>query len=324
MLINCTVYQRGRKLASPALEDVGRYLDQSDTFVWIDLKDPDAETMAQMKMLFRLHELAVEDAVHGKQRAKVEEYDDDHHSLFVVMHLIDQHQGRLHSGEMHAFVGRNYLLSVRQRSAHDFAAVRARCERDPKMLAKGPGFVLYALMDAVVDRYFPLISKLEQELEVLEERIFSRGAARNSIRRLYRLKRKLRVLRHAVLPLQEATARLHGSRAPEVCTRSRHYFRDVSDHLARLHSSLDAVHDTIDTAIQVSLSMVSIDQTEISKRLAAWAGIFAVTTALAGIWGMNFSIMPELEWKFGYPLALSGMAGLAGLLYWRFRKAGWL
>ena len=321
MLINCTVYQHGRKLADLPVEDISDYLQQPDTFVWVALKDATAEELAVMKEEFGLHELAIEDANHGHQRPKVEEYDDE---LFVVMHLIEEKDNKLEVGEVHVFVGPNYILSVRNNSSRDFLGVRARCEREPKMLAKGAGYVLYALMDAVVDRYFPLIEKLETEVEAMEDRIFTKGAASSNIRRLYRLKRKVTVLKHAVLPLMEAAGKLHSGRVPEVCAKSRHYFRDVYDHLARINASLDSLREMIGTAIQVNLSMVTIDQTEISKRLAAWAGIFAVATAFAGIWGMNFAHMPELEWKYGYPLGLAVIAGTSAFLWWRFRKAKWL
>ncbi len=274
-----------------------------------------------MKAEFGLHELAIEDANHGHQRPKVEEYGDE---VFAVMHLVEENEGRLEVGEVHVFVGANYILSVRNRSEHGFLGVRARCEREPKMLAQGSGYVFYALMDAVVDRYFPLIERFETELEALEERIFTKGVARSNIRRLYRLKRKVTVLKHAVTPLMEAAGKLHSGRVPEVCAKSRHYFRDVYDHLERINASLDGIRDTISTAIQVNLSMVAIDQTEVSKRLAAWAGIFAVATAFAGIWGMNFKHMPELEWEYGYLFGLGVIATSSVLLYRQFKKARWL
>lgn len=321
MLINCIAYQNGHKLADVPVDQISDYLERPDCFVWVALKDATPEEMAQMAEEFGLHELAVEDANHGHQRPKLEEYDNE---VFAVMHLIEEHEGKLAVGEVHAFVGPNYILSVRNRSTQDFLGVRARCEREPKMLAQGAGYVLYALMDATVDRYFPLIEKLETELETMEEKIFTKGAARSNIRRLYRLKRKVTLLKHAVTPLMEATGKLHGERVPGLFANSRHYFRDVYDHLTRLNASLDSVRDTIGTAIQVNLSMVTIDQTEISKRLAAWAGIFAVATAFAGIWGMNFTHMPELEWEYGYLFGLGVIAAVSGLLYWQFKKARWL
>ncbi len=321
MLINCVAYQHGRKLVDVQIDDISEYLQRPDTFVWVALKDATLEELAVMKAEFGLHELAIEDANHGHQRPKVEEYGDE---VFAVMHLVEENEGRLEVGEVHVFVGANYILSVRNRSEHGFLGVRARCEREPKMLAQGSGYVFYALMDAVVDRYFPLIERFETELEALEERIFTKGVARSNIRRLYRLKRKVTVLKHAVTPLMEAAGKLHSGRVPEVCAKSRHYFRDVYDHLERINASLDGIRDTISTAIQVNLSMVAIDQTEVSKRLAAWAGIFAVATAFAGIWGMNFKHMPELEWEYGYLFGLGVIATSSVLLYRQFKKARWL
>ncbi len=321
MLINCIAYQNGRKLADLTIEEISDYVDRPDCFVWVALQDATPEELAVMKEEFNLHDLAVEDANHGHQRPKVEEYDDE---LFAVMHLIEEVDGQLETGEVHVFAGANYVLSVRNRSRQGFLGVRARAEREPKLLAKGTGYVLYALMDAVVDRYFPLIEKLESEVEALEERIFTKASAQSNVRRLYRLKRKVSVLKHAVTPLMEATFKLHSGRVPPVCAKSRHYFRDVYDHLVRLNATLDTLRDTIGTAIQVTLSMVAIDQTEIAKRLAAWAGIFAVATAFAGIWGMNFAHMPELEWKYGYPAALGLIALSCGLLYWQFKRVRWL
>ena len=179
-------------------------------------------------------------------------------------------------------------------------------------------------MDAVVDRYFPLIDALEVELETIEMRIFTKGAARESIQRLYELKRRLTVLKHAVAPLLEGAAKLHGGRVPQLCAGSQEYFRDVVDHLGRINASVDASRDTIATAISVNLSMVTIEDGEVTKRLAAWAAIFAVCTAFAGIWGMNFQFMPELQWRFGYPAALLLIAAISGYLYHRFRRAGWV
>ncbi|TAL55981.1 MAG: magnesium and cobalt transport protein CorA, partial [Methylovulum sp.] len=200
----------------------------------------------------------------------------------------------------------------------------ARCEREPHLLGQGSGFVFYALMDAVVDRYFPVLDALEIELENIEEQIFIKGAARSNIERLYALKRKVTILKHAVAPLMEAAGKLHGGRVPSVCINTQEYFRDVYDHLNHINASIDTMRDTIGMAIQVNLSMVTIEESEVTKRLAAWAGIFAVATAFVGIWGMNFEVMPELRWQYGYPAALSVIALVCGILYRRFKKAGWL
>ncbi len=321
MLINCIAYQHGRRLADIGITEISNYVSRPDCFVWVALKDASLEELAQMKEEFGLHELAIEDAHHGHQRPKIEEYGDE---VFAVMHLVEEDGNQFNIGEVHVFVGVNYILSVRNGSQQGFLGVRARCEREPKMLAKGSGYVFYALMDAVVDRYVPLIEKLENELEAIEDRIFTKGAAQSTIRRLYRLKRKITILKHAVTPLMEAAGKLQSGRVPEVCGNTRTYFRDIYDHLVRINASLDSTRETITTAIQVNLAMVAIDQTEVSKKLAAWAGIFAVATAFAGIWGMNFKAMPELEWRWGYPLALGLITASCSILYWRFRRARWL
>ena len=321
MLINCVAYQEGKKLADIPVADISDYLKRPDCFVWVAMKDAEPAELLEMQSEFDLHELAVEDAHHGHQRPKIEEYGN---SLFAVVHTVELIEGELHVGEVDIFVGMNYVLSVRNDSQQSLMSVRARCEREPQQLAKGPAFVLYALIDAVVDRYFPVIEALESELETIEDQIFSKGAQRANIERLYQLKRRVMTLKHATAPLMDAVGRLYGGRVPPICLNTQEYFRDVYDHLSRINTSIDAVRETIGTAIQVNLSMVSIEENEVTKRLAAWAAIFAVTTAFVGIWGMNFEAMPELKWKFGYPLALGIVGAVCGALYYRFRKLGWL
>lgn len=321
MLINCVAYQDGKKLSDISVEDISEYLKLPNCFVWVALRDASADELAQMQEEFHLHELAVEDAMRGHQRPKIEEYGA---CLFVVVQTIEMQGDQIASGEVAVFVGPNYVLTVRRDASQGFLGVRARAEREPELLKKGSAFVLYALMDAVVDRYFPVIDMLESELETIEERIFTQGAQRDNIERLYQLKRKGLVLRHAVAPLTDAVGRLHGGRVPELALHTQDYFRDVHDHLFRIGASLDAMRDTIGTAIQVNLAMVAIGEGEVNKRLAAWAAIFAVVTAFAGVWGMNFQYMPELHWKYGYPAALSAMVVTCVWLYRRFKRTGWL
>lgn len=321
MLINCVAYENGSRLADLSVEEISDYLERPGCFVWVALSDATPHELDQMKEEFDLHDLAVEDARHGHQRPKIEEYGD---SLFAVMHQLELTKGEFSVSEVNVFVGRNYVLSVRNHSQQHFLGVRERCEREPKLLEHGSGFVFYALMDAVVDRYFPIMDRLESELEEIEEQIFAKGAARANIERLYDLKRKITLLKHAVAPLMEAAGKLSGGRGPAVCANSRDYFRDVYDHLTRINASIENIRETIGTAIQVNLSMVTIEESEVNKRLAAWAGIFAVATALAGIWGMNFEVMPELQWKYGYPTAIFVITTACIFLYIRFKRAGWL
>ncbi len=216
------------------------------------------------------------------------------------------------------------MLSVRSRAQKGFADVRARCEREPELLRHGSGYVLYALIDAVVDRYFPILDKLEEELEGIEERIFSGGNARANIEALYGLKQKLMTLKHAATPLLEAVGKLYGGRVPQACSGLNDYFRDVYDHLVRLNQSIDSTREMVTTAISVNLSMIAVGESDVTKRLAAYGALVAVPTLIAGIYGMNFEHMPELKWVFGYPLALALMGGIDTYLFYRFRKSGWL
>lgn len=321
MLINCVAYQDGRKLADLDIEEISDYLEKPDCFVWVALRDATNAELEKMREEFALHPLAVEDAHKGHQRPKIEEYGE---SLFAVVHLLELQQGELVLGEVDIFVGRNFVLSVRNRSSQHLLGVRERCEREPELLRQGAGFVLYAIMDAVVDRYFPLIDAIESDLEAVEAHIFDKGMARTNIERLYHLKGRMVALKHAVAPLMEAVGKLTSGRVPPVCANSRDYFRDVYDHLVRINAQLETVRDTIGTAIQVSLSSVAIEQSDVAKKLAAWAGIFAAATAFAGIWGMNFKAMPELQWEYGYPMALGIIVSACTLLFLRFRRMGWL
>ncbi len=321
MLINCVAYQEGKKLSDIPVEQISDYVERPDCFVWVALRDAQPAELQEMQDEFHLHELAVEDARRRNQRPKIEEYGD---SLFVVAHTVELEDDELIVGEVDVFVGPNYILSSRSHSTQGFLGVRARCESEPHLLRQGSAFVLYALLDAVVDRYFPVVYMFESELETIEERIFIKGSERDNIERLYALKRKVMVLRHAVTPLMEAVGKLHGGRVPALCLDTQEYFRDVHDHLHRINGTLDTIRDTISTAIQVNLSMVAIDESEVNKRLAAWAAIFAIFTAFAGIWGMNFKFMPELDWKFGYPVAIGIMVSVCGYLYYRFKRSGWL
>jgi magnesium transporter len=321
MLINCAVYQDGKKLGDIAKGDIHLYLNRPGHFVWVAVKDATAEELAEMQKEFGLHELAVEDASHGHQRPKLEEYGD---SLYAVVHTIEMAGEELRVGEMNIFVGRNYVLSIRNRSERGFTDVRARTEREPHLLKHGSGFVLYALIDAVVDRYFPVMEGLEDELEQLEKRIFAGTPARENVEQLYALKQKLMTLKHAAGPLQETSGKLHGGRVPEVCSGTQDYFRDVYDHLVRINQSIDSLRDMVTTAITVNLSLVQVQENETVKRLAAYAALVAVPTMIAGVYGMNFDQMPELKWAWGYPFALALMGVLDGYLFYRFRKAKWL
>jgi magnesium transporter len=321
MLINCAAYQDGRKLGDIRKEEIHDYLSRPGSFVWVALKDATADELAEMQREFGLHELAVEDARHGHQRPKLEEYGD---SLYAVVHTVEKVGEELNVGELSIFVGSNYVLSVRSHTEQGFVNVRQRTEREPHLLKHGSGFVLYALIDTVVDRYFPVMEDLEDELEHLEERIFAGTPAQENIKALYGLKQKLMTLKHAAGPLQETAGKLYGGRVPEVCSGTQEYFRDVYDHLVRINQSIDSLREMVTTAISVNLSLITVQENETVKQLAAYAALVAVPTMVAGVYGMNFEHMPELKWMWGYPFALVLMVGIDGYLFYRFRKAKWL
>jgi magnesium transporter len=321
MLVNCVAYEDGRKLADIELEAIHTYLERPGCFVWVALKDASDAELEQMRAEFKLHPLAVEDARHGHQRPKIEEYGDQ---LFVVLHTVEVAGDELKVGEVAIFAGRNFVLSVRNRTERGFQEVRTRAEREPELLRHGAGYVLYALMDATVDRYFPVLDAVEMQLEKVEHELFGGATPRENIEALYYVKQKLTTLKHATGPLVETVGKLFGGRVPQVCAGLGEYFRDVYDHLIRINQSIDAARDTVNTAIQVALAMVTTGQAEITKRLAAYAALVAVPTMIAGVYGMNFEHMPELDWTFGYPLSIALMAAIDGFLFFRFRKAGWL
>lgn len=321
MLVSCVAYEDGKKLGDIEKKNISDYVRRPECLVWVALFEPDPDELSEMQHEFGLHELAVEDAHHGHQRPKIEEYGD---SLFVVLHTVEADEGEIVIGEVNIFVGPNYVLSVRSRTRHGFAVVRNRCEREPHLLRQGSGFVFYALMDAIVDRYFPVLDAVEDELEAVEDRIFSGQSTRASIESLYELKQKLMTLKHAAGPLLDASGKLHGGRVPQVCAGSQEYFRDVYDHLVRINQSIDSLRDMVTTAISVNLSLITLQENETTRRIAAYAALVAVPTMIAGIYGMNFKNMPELSWEFGYPIALSIMTVLDMVLFHRLRKAGWL
>jgi magnesium transporter len=321
VLINCVAYQEGNKLADINPGEIGNYVNRPECFVWVALFEPSEQELRTMQDEFGLHELAVEDARHGHQRPKIEEYGD---SLFAVLQMVEVVGDDLNVGEVDIFVGRNYVLSVRSRTNQALLGVRARSEREPELLKLGAGYVLYAITDSVVDRYFPVLDALEVELEQIETRIFAGQNNRAIIESLYGLKQKLMTLKHATSPLLEAIGKLYGGRVPHQCVRLQEYFRDIYDHLVRLNQSIESLREMVTTAISVNLSLLTIQENEVTKRLAACAALVAVPTLIAGVYGMNFKNIPELDWNFGYPLAIGMMAVIDLYLYYRFRKSKWL
>ena len=321
MLINCAAYENGKRVGDITAEQISEYVKRPECFVWVAIKDPEQQELMRMQHEFGLHPLAVEDALTGHQRPKIEEYGD---SIFAVLHVPIPKEQEIEVGELDLFVGPNYVLSVRHRFEPGFQAVRDRAEHEPHLLKRGSGYVFYAVMDNVVDRYFPVVDALEVELEHIEERIFSEDSPKKNIEHLYCLKHKLMVMRHMVEPLLEVTHKLYGGRVPQICVGVQEYFRDIYDHLGRVSLQLDGLRDMVITALSVNLSMITLHEGEVTKKLAAYAALVAVPTMIAGIYGMNFQNMPELHWAFGYPFAVALMLVIDYVLWRRLRRIGWL
>ncbi|MCK6554172.1 magnesium/cobalt transporter CorA [Candidatus Binatia bacterium] len=320
-VVNCVAYADGRRVGKVDIDDISEILRFPGQFIWIGLHEPSEGTLRKIQEEFGLHDLAVEDALRAHQRPKLEEYGD---SLFVVLRTALLENGAIGFGETHIFVGPQYLVTVRHGASLSYSEVRSRAESTPQLLRKGPGFVLYAVMDFVVDHYFPIVDALEDQLEDLEGEIFEETFERATMQRIYGLKRDLVAIKRAVSPLVEVCNRLVRFDVGIVHEDTRVYFRDVYDHVIRINESIDSQRELLTTALEANLSLVSVGQNEVTKKLAGWAAILAVPTMIAGIYGMNFRFMPELEWEYGYYAIMGFMFSACGFLYWWFKRAGWL
>ena len=322
MLVNCTAYSDGRKLGPVSLDDIPTLRERPDVFVWLGLFEPDEDLMARVKGLFGLHELAAEDAHHAHQRPKVELYGD---CLFVVLRTAQTQDGKVKFGETHLFIGPGYLVSVRHGASLPYVTVRARCESNPNLLRKGPGFVLYAILDFVVDQYFPVLNDIEDAVDQLEERFFKGDFEKSDIGHLYEFKLDLVELRRAAAPLVEVcnyllTDVFNGYISDDI----RPYFRDVYDHTLRINEAVEAIRETLALALQISLSLGAARQNDATKRLAGWGALLAIPTMVFSIYGMNFAHMPELQWRYGYPTLMGIVLMACLLLYRKLKKTGWL
>jgi magnesium transporter len=321
MIIDCAVYRHGeRHSVDPdpvALKTVLSELDDACDFLWIGMHEPSREELDRVAGPLQLHPLAVEDAIEAHQRPKVERYSDH---FFASIKTVTYRDDDVSTQEINAFLGEHYLLTVRHGGGHDLREVRRNAERAEHELEHGPVAALYAVMDHVVDQYEAVAAELEADVEEVETSVFSRERTSDSSR-IYRLKRETLELRRAVLPLREPMNRFATTSMPEA---SRPYFRDVSDHLNRAAETIDNIDHLLDNALNAHLAQLSVQQNEDMRKLTAGATLFALPTAIAGIYGMNFEHMPELSWTFGYPLCLAFMGAVCGYAYWRFKRAGWL
>ena len=323
MIIDCAIYEEGqRRDGHVDLEHAYDVRHQPGKFVWIGLYEPTEEEFASIRREFNLHPLAVEDAINAHQRPKLEVYDDMIFLVLKTARYVDPSEV-IQLGELLVFLGDDYVITVRHGEASSLKPVREALETDPQHLRRGPGAVLHAILDRVVDDYQPAIEGLETDIDEVEEQLFSAGRS-NPAERIYRLQREVLQFRKASAPLVEPIARLAEGKYVQIHPEMLDYFRDVNDHLIRARDQLDAMRDLLAGSLQANLSQVGVRQNEDMRRISAWVAIIAVPTAIAGIYGMNFEHMPELTWDFGYPGALLLMLVICATLYKYFKRAGWL
>jgi magnesium transporter len=321
-VINCAAYDRQGARRDITLDQISDTLAVDDgSFVWVGMYEPEPALLDKLQEEFGLHDLAIEDAQHAHQRPKIEAYGE---SLFVVMHTAQVVDGHIRFGETYAFLGPRYLVTVRHGASLSYAPVRARVEREPELLALGPTYGLYAVLDFVVDQYLPIVTEFRDELNKLEQDIFAETYRRDTIVKLYDLKRELTQLRLAVSPLQDILAqltRMHGDLVPK---EVRPYFRDVLDHAMRVNESTDTMREMLTAAMSVNLSLVTIAQGEVVKKLAGWAALLAAPTLITSWYGMNFRNMPELQGRYSYFILIGVVAVVCLSLYRYLRKVRWL
>jgi magnesium transporter len=322
-VIDCAAYARGTRATALSVDQIQSALACEDQFVWIGLYEPDQPLLRKVQQQFGLHDLAIEDAINAHQRPKLELYED---SVFVVLRTAQRvaATGRLEFGETHVFLGRNYIVTIRHGSLRSHVGVRARCEATPHLLSQGPGYVLYSLMDFIVDQYLPIVQEIEEEVQNLEAIVLDDPTASDATARIYLLKRDLVSLRRAVSPLADVCNRLLRFDIPHIPVDTRPYFRDVYDHIIRLNESIDAQRELLTSALEAHLSLMTVAQNEHMKRITAWAAMIAVPTMIAGVYGMNFKYMPELQWQYGYYFAVISMVAACLGLYAGFKRSRWL
>ncbi|NLU66199.1 magnesium/cobalt transporter CorA [Streptomyces sp. HNM0574] len=327
VIVDCAIYRDGRRTERPS--DYAAALSEArgagDAFLWIGLYEPTEAEFARVTEAFGLHPLAVEDALRAHQRPKLELYED---SLFLVLKpaAYDDATDTVSTGELMLFVGDSFVVTVRHGGMNPLGSVRDRLEHDPEVLRHGPAAVMYAVSDAVVDTYMEVATDLHVDLEELEGDVFAPHAPAGSrtASRIYDFKRQLLGFRRATGPLTDPMARLTGAGVPFVPETSRPFFRDVSDHLTRVNEQVEGLDRLLSDILSAYLAQMGVRQNDDMRKISAWAAMFAIPTAIAGIYGMNFDHMPELHWAWTYPAVLLLIAGACFALFRTFKRRGWL
>jgi magnesium transporter len=320
-VVAAAVYEHGQRILDIEIKDAHTWKGRDNAVVWIGLHEPDEALLREVQAEFGLHELAIEDAGHAHQRPKLEIYGD---AIFVVARTAHMMGAEIVFGETHLFVGRGYVVSVRHGPSTSYNLVRQRCEASPAALAHGENYILYSILDFIVDNYMPVVEGIHAEVEELEERLLRERLDKKDIERLYFLRRSLLRLRNAVVPLVDVCRRHEHLDLPGMDATLHALFRDVTDHVRRVQEDIDTLREVLAFTFEASLMIGQSEQTEISRKLASWAAILAVPTAIAGIYGMNFDEMPELKFKYGYFVILGLIFFVCSMLYRMFRRAKWL
>ncbi|MDO1530195.1 magnesium and cobalt transport protein CorA [Fulvimonas sp. R45] len=322
MVVNCVAYRSdGTRIGNIDIDAISEVLKEPGTFVWVGLHEPDEPLLLKLQEEFDLHDLAIEDAQSAHQRTKIEAYGD---SLFIVVQTAQLTDGHIAFGETHIFLGPRYLVTVRHGASLSYSPARRTCEHAPELLALGPSYGLYGVLDFVVDNLLPIVRDYREELQELEQDIFAATFNRSTVRRLYDMQRDLMTLRLAVAPMQDIInqlVRLHPQLIPE---ELRAYFRDVYDHVFRVNESISAMREMLTAAINVNLSLVTFGQNEVMKKLAGWAAMLAAPTLITSWYGMNFTHMPELSRPWAYPAIIVVVGCVVGGIYMGLKRARWL
>nr|WP_199158985.1 magnesium/cobalt transporter CorA [Pedobacter sp. ASV2] len=320
-IINSVAYSAGQRIGEVDFDNMADLVKKGE-FIWIGLHEPSEETLEKIQEEFKLHELAIEDAHKAHQRPKIEIYGN---SLFVVLRTAQINS--LHHvdfGETHIFVGDNFMITVRHGASVSYTEVRDRCESLPELLGKGQGFALYAVMDFIVDKYYPVVQDLEMDLANIEDKIFKDKPSKETTELIYQLKRELLEIKRAVSPLIDVCNRLMRFDIKYISEETRPYFRDVYDNVVRINEMIENTRELLNTALDANFSLLSILQNDISKKFAGWAAIIALPTMIAGFYGMNFRTMPNTDWAYGF-YAIIGFTIISCLfVYFLFKRSGWI
>ncbi|MBK3564331.1 magnesium and cobalt transport protein CorA [Streptomyces sp. MBT62] len=330
-VVKCVTYQDGVRVpvGGDLVDAVERVRKKDDGFVWLGLHEPTNEEFAGIAELFNLHPLAVEDAIEAHQRPKVERYGETLFAVFKTVCYVEHEKLTATSevvdtGEIMVFVGAEFVITVRHGRHGSLGPLREELESNPRQLAKGPAAVLHAIADHVVDDYLSVTDSVQADIDQVETDVFAENGARADPGRIYQLKRELLELKRAVVPLSGPLEALSTRPMRVVGPEIQAYFRDVSDHLLRAKEQIASFDELLNSILQAHLAQVTVAQNEDMRKITAWAAVIAVPTMVCGVYGMNFDHMPELHWRFGYPLVLGVISVACLALYRGFRRNGWL